>query len=256
MARWAALAAVIGALVPALAGCGVVHIRVAGSTAFLPLILRMIRSYRRLHPQVRIDVTGGGSGFAVAQLERGVVDVGVSDLAGTGSRLVARPWARSAVLMVVARGLGVTAISRRVLVGLRRSRFPRWPKTRRPVVFVERPYGSGTQALVENWAGPLNPRLRAVVLGSNGQVAQVVAETPGATGFLDASYLRPDLVPLRLDAVAATPAVVASGRYPLVLAARLLTRRDPSAPVRALLGYLASARAIRAAGSALGYLPP
>ncbi len=254
--RWLLAAAVLGGLAPWLLRSVPVRIRVAGSTAFLPLVLRMVAAYRREHPGVEIDVTGGGSGFALAQLQRGVVDVGVSDLPRAAPRLVTRPWARTPVLMVVARRLGVTAIRRSAIRSLRGSSRPVWPGTRRPVIFVERPYGSGTQALVERWAGPLNPRLRPVILGANGLVAQVVAATAGATGFLDASDLRADLVPLRLDGVTPTLANVAAGRYPLVLTARILTRARPGGEVRRLVRALTSTRAVAAAGRPLGYLPP
>ncbi|MGB9594135.1 MAG: substrate-binding domain-containing protein, partial [Anaerolineae bacterium] len=71
----------------ALAGCGApqptdaveqpaaVSIQQKGSDTLVNLALAWAEEYMRLHPEVRISVTGGGSGTGIAALINGTVDI-------------------------------------------------------------------------------------------------------------------------------------------------------------------------------------
>ncbi len=59
-------------------------ITVAGSTALLPLVKDAADAYQRAHPDVKISVSGGGSGTGIAQVAQKAVDIGDSDIPAPG----------------------------------------------------------------------------------------------------------------------------------------------------------------------------
>lgn len=51
---------------------------IAGSSTLYPLNLRWAEEYMRLHPDVSVEVSSGGSGFGIDAAGRGIVDIGAS----------------------------------------------------------------------------------------------------------------------------------------------------------------------------------
>ncbi len=52
-------------------------IKVAGSTSVYPAMLLWAQEYMKLHPNVKIDVAGGGSGKGIMQCAEGLIDIGM-----------------------------------------------------------------------------------------------------------------------------------------------------------------------------------
>lgn len=59
------------------------------------------------------------------------------------------------------------------------------------------------------------PAAGLTVAGGPGQMAAMVAGTPGALGYLPLTALPPGMRPLAVDGIAPTPEALAAGRYPL-----------------------------------------
>ncbi|HWT05583.1 MAG TPA: substrate-binding domain-containing protein, partial [Xanthomonadales bacterium] len=55
-------------------------ITIAGSTALLPLVKDAANAYQQAHPDVKISVSGGGSGSGIAQVAGKAVQIGDSDI--------------------------------------------------------------------------------------------------------------------------------------------------------------------------------
>ena len=82
------LAAILLSLL-GLAGCSTLggddatlsgKIRISGSTALLPFAQQAAQDFKKLHPQVTLDVQGGGSFVGLDQMYSGQVDIGDSDV--------------------------------------------------------------------------------------------------------------------------------------------------------------------------------
>jgi phosphate transport system substrate-binding protein len=74
--------AVIGIIILAVGLTGTTKkvVRLAGSTAFLPFAEQLAEDYMITHPDVSVDVQGGGSATGVMAALAGIVDIGMVDL--------------------------------------------------------------------------------------------------------------------------------------------------------------------------------
>src|SRR5579884_1253012 len=59
-------------------------ITIAGSTALLPLVKDAAGEYQKAHPDVKISVSGGGSGTGINQVAQKAVTIGDSDILAAG----------------------------------------------------------------------------------------------------------------------------------------------------------------------------
>src|ERR1700676_2062134 len=105
--RHAALAALLlglSAVASASAAFADTNITIAGSTALLPLVKDAAGVYQQGHADVKISVSGGGSGTGINQVVQKAIDIGDSDItapthpelhgtqaAGTGFPVVTPP---------------------------------------------------------------------------------------------------------------------------------------------------------------------
>src|SRR4030042_2642959 len=55
-------------------------VKLAGSTAFLPFAEKLAEYYMKKHPDVIIDVQGGGSALGIMASLSGIVDIGMVDM--------------------------------------------------------------------------------------------------------------------------------------------------------------------------------
>lgn len=85
--RLLALVAALAAAAAMLAafGCGPKNgpkaktetIKVSGAYALYPMMMRWVEEYKKVHPEVRIEVSGGGAGKGMADALGGIVDLGM-----------------------------------------------------------------------------------------------------------------------------------------------------------------------------------
>ena len=57
------------------------RLQIAGSTSVQPVIEKLAEKYQETHPNVRINVQGGGSGLGIRTVEQGIVNMGMSSKA-------------------------------------------------------------------------------------------------------------------------------------------------------------------------------
>ena len=135
-----------------------------------------------------------------------------------------------------------------------------------PLLTFQRNKNSGSQTTLERLMGddPIMPPLEEDRLGGMGDIFRDVADyrnRRGAIGF-SFRYYATELVNagkirlLSLDGVPPTPENIASGRYPFVTEAYLVTTTAPRSPdVQRLAAFLTSP-AGRDLITAIGYIPP
>ena len=54
------------------------RIEIAGSTSVQPVAEKLAEKYMEEHPNVRIDVMGGGSGLGIRSVSQDIIDIGTS----------------------------------------------------------------------------------------------------------------------------------------------------------------------------------
>jgi phosphate transport system substrate-binding protein len=234
-------------LAAVLAGCGRsgATLIYSGATTLLPAVARAGEAFESLHPEVQVDVQGGGT-------TKGITDVvsGVADLGGAARELSAAelllvepiPVARDALAVIVNRAVPLTDLSLAELRAI-------FTAERAPagLTRITKALGQGTaEAFAQGLGLTMDQIVGEASAGSNGEVIAAVQATGNAIGYVSAADALAAIAagaPIRvitLNGVRPDRASVEDGRYPLVRALYLVLKRPgPKAPD----GAAATARA-------------
>lgn len=238
-----------------------------GSSALQPLVDQASKSFMDKNPKVSIQVQGGGSGTGLTQVSGGQADIGNSDVfaeekleAGPAGELVDHQVAVVAMAAVVNPDVNIDNLTKDQLVQIFTGKITNWKDAGGPdqtIQIVNRPSSSGTRATFEKYAlGTKTEDLAgAIQEDSSGNVKKLVAETPGAIGYLALSYLDDSVTTLKYDGVEATEENVANGTYPVWAYEHMYTKGEPNEVVKAFLDYMTSEEVQNGDVVELGYIP-
>ena len=126
------------------------------------------------------------------------------------------------------------------------------------VMVVSRQQSSGSRATIVETVlggeGDITPQ--ALVQDSNGKVLTTVQYTPGAIGYVDASYYRPSKVKaLALDGVTYSQEAVLAGQWPIYAYEYMYTKGEPTGLTAAFLDFVLSPGFQEEYVSELGFVP-
>lgn len=222
------LAAILGALVVILAGCGSSGtestITVNGSTS--------VESFFKetLAPEIKNDLgydveyqaTGSSDGIKAAQ--ENTADFGTSsrDLEGDETSLDSTVMAYDGIAIIVNPENPVTDITSEQIGQIYRGEITNWSEVGgddADIVVVSREDGSGTRTAIEELVGFQNELVDgATIADGNGNVASTVAENPNAIGYVSFTTLEENtdkVSGLLVDGAEPTPLNVKDDSYKL-----------------------------------------
>jgi phosphate transport system substrate-binding protein len=238
-----------------------------GSSALMPLVDEASKSFMDKNPKVSIQVQAGGSGTGLTQVSGGQADIGNSDVfaeekldADKAKELVDHKVAVVAMAAVVNPSITVDNLTKDQLVGIFTGKITNWKEVGGPdqaIQFINRPSSSGTRATFEKYAlGTKSADIKGSVQEeSSGNVRKLVADTPGAIGYLALSYLNDTVKAVKYEGVEATVDNVASGKYAVWAYEHMYTKGEPNEIAKAFLDYMVSDEVQNGAVTKLGYIP-
>ena len=247
MKRNAALAAfvlgfsVVATAVPSLAESS---ITAAGSTALLPLVKDAAAVYQQAHPDVKISVSGGGSGTGINQAAAKAVDIGDSDItAPSHPELHDNRVAVIGFSVVTNPAITVKNLTKAQIQGIFTGKTTNWNQVGGPdqkIVVVNRPRSSGTRAVfvktVMNGT-PVNES--GLTEDATGTVVSVVKQTPGAISYAAFSGTHGQgLNEVSIDGVAPTDENVIAGKYPFWSYEHMFTYGAPTGEVSRFIAFV------------------
>lgn len=197
------------------------NITIAGSTALLPLVKDAAASYQQQHPEVKISVSGGGSGSGITGVASKAIDVGNSDiLAPTHPELVDNRVAVIGFAIVTHPGVGAKNLSKKQLQDIFSGKVTNWKDVGgadQKIVVINRPRSSGTRAVfTKTVMGGVTIDESGLTEDATGTVVSVVKQTPGAVSYAAFSGTRGSgLTELSVDGVAPTDDNIIDGKYPV-----------------------------------------
>jgi phosphate transport system substrate-binding protein len=245
----AALAAVllgfsaVGASVPALADT---NITIAGSTALLPLVKDAAAAYQAAHPDVKISVSGGGSGTGINQVVAKAIDIGDSDiLAPAHPELHDNRVAVVGFAVITHPGAGVKNLSKKQLQDIFSGKAANWKDVGgadQKIVVVNRPRNSGTRAVfTKTLMGSVAISESGLTEDATGTVVSVVKQTPGAISYAAFSGTRgTGLTEISIDGVAPTDDNIIVGKYPVWSYEHMFTLGAPTGEISRFIAYVQS----------------
>jgi phosphate transport system substrate-binding protein len=231
------------------AGCARTHdtaIIVAGSTSVQPFAEILAEAYTHDHPNVVIDVQGGGSSAGIMAAQSGTAAIGMSSrfLKDSEKSLWSLEIAKDGLALIVHPDNPVADLTldqvRAIYAGVIRN----WSEVGGPkaeIHMITREEGSGTRSAFESlvMAGTeINPK--SLVQDSNGAVRQLVADDPAAVGFISLGLVNDKVKALTLGGIAATRAHIIDGSYTLSRPFFFVSRSEPAGDVLAFVDFVRS----------------
>ena len=202
---------------------------VKGSTTVLPIAQKMAEEYMRQTPDIKISISGGGSGNGIKALVDGSTDIANSSrfIKGKEVKLAVEkdtypvPFAVAydCIIPVVHPTNTLTNITMGQLKDIYTGKVTNWQKIGgpdRPVVVISRDTSSGTY---EVWSKKVMTKERvfpgALLQASNGAVAQLVAKNKNAIGYIGIGYMNKDVKPLQVNSIKGSIETTLNGIYPI-----------------------------------------
>ncbi|MFC1287387.1 phosphate ABC transporter substrate-binding protein [Bacillus sp. B19-2] len=238
---------------------------ISGSSAMQPLVLAAAEKFMDENPDADIQVQAGGSGTGLSQVSEGTVQIGNSDVfAEEKEGIPAKELTDHQVAVVgmaaaINPEVGIDDISLEDLKKVFTGKIKNWKELGgkdQKITLVNRPDSSGTRATFVKYALDGETPAEGITEDSSNTVKKLIAETPGAIGYLAFSYIKDDTVtPLSIDGVKPTAENVQKGKFPIWAYQHSYTKGEPEGLAKEFLDYLMKDDIQKSIVTEQGYIP-
>jgi phosphate transport system substrate-binding protein len=237
-----------------------------GSDTMVNLALAWAEAYTAKHPEVRISVTGGGSGTGIAALINGTVDMANASRAmkseeverarANGIEPVEHIVAGDAIAVVINPTNPVSALTIDQLSDIFTGKITRWREVGgedRPIVLLSRESNSGTHIyFLENVVRKGEKDNQSLfspdtlLMPSSEGISVEIRQNPNAIGYDGLGYVTPDQKTIRVARKAGEPYIspsietVKDGSYPIARSLYMYTSGQPTGIIREYLDWIMS----------------
>ena len=262
------------------AGASGIAIQNVGSDTIVNLALAWAETYQAQHPDVRIAVTGGGSGTGIAGLVNGTVDVAnasrrmkpeeMEAAQANGITPVEHVVARDAIAVVVHPSNPVDRLTLQQLSDMFSGRITDWSEVggeARPIVLLSRESNSGTHVYFLEQVVRLGDKQATtlfspdtLLMPSSEGISAEVRQNPNSIGYDGLGYVTPDQKTIAVAADPGGPFVlpsietVNSGAYPIARDLYMYTAGEPQGGIAIYLAWIRSPEGQAIVGE-LGFVP-
>jgi phosphate transport system substrate-binding protein len=220
---------------------------IAGSTSVQPFAEVLAEEYMLLHPDVTIDVQGGGSAAGIMAAQSGTAAIGMSSRALTDAEksLWSVEIARDGLVVIVHATNPIQDLTLDQVRDIYAAKITSWSQlggSTSKIHVITREDGSGTRSAFESLVmGKSEISPRAIVQDSNGAVRQLVTDDPNAIGYISLGLVNINVKALHLGGVAATRENVMNGSYGLSRPFLFVTSGQPAGQARQFIDFTLSA---------------
>jgi phosphate transport system substrate-binding protein len=251
-----------------------------GSDTIVNLALAWAEAYAQVRPEVRISVTGGGSGTGIAALINGTVDIAnasrqmkpeeVAEARANGIEPVEHVIAGDAIAVVVHPSNPVNGLSIAQLSAIFTGQITDWREVGgedRPIVLLSRESNSGTYVYflerVLREGVKEDERLFSpdtLLMPSSEGISNEVRQNPNAIGYDGLGYVTLDQKTLCVVDKPGDPCVlpaaetVQDGTYPIARPLFMYTAGEPTGAIREYLDWILGLEG-QALVKELGFVP-
>ena len=256
------------------------YIENKGSDTIVNLALAWAERYQQEHTDVRISVTGGGSGTGIASLINGTVDIAnasrqikpeeTDEAKGKGVDPVEFVIARDAIAVIVNPENPVSQLTLQQISDIYSGKINNWSEVGgddRPIVRLSRETNSGTHVYFLETVLRLGEKENktlfstdTLLLPSSEGIVYEVRQNPNAIGYDGLGYVPKDLKMIAIAGKAGGAYVIPSaetvndGTYPIARDLYMYTNGEPTGVVKAYLDWIVSPEAQQIVTD-LGFVP-
>jgi phosphate transport system substrate-binding protein len=230
------------------------EITIVGSTTILPVMQKAVEIYLQKNPEMKITVSGGGSGVGITSLLDGSCDIAMASrpmkdeekkqAEEKGLKLKEVEIGKDGITIVVHPSNTVPGLTKDQLKDIYTGKIKNWKEVGGPdleIVVVSRDTNSGTFEEFNNKI--LNKEKvvdSALLQASNAAVRSAVAGAEGAIGYLGLGFVDSSVKSVKLDNIESTEETVRSLKYPLSRSLFLYIRQDAAKPVTDFIDFILS----------------
>jgi phosphate transport system substrate-binding protein len=259
-----ALSLMVGAL-PAVAG----NIVIKGSTTVLPIAQKVAEAYMKDHPDVRISISGGGSGNGIKALidastdiadsSRFIKDKEVKLAIEKGSYPVPFAVGYDCIIPVVHPSNTVSNLTLDQLKAIYKGEVKNWKELGgpdRPVVVISRDTSSGTYEVWEEKVMQ-NDKVYpgALLQASNGAIVQAVSKNPNALGYIGLGYLDKTIKAISVNGITGSAVTTLNGTYPISRALYMFTNGWPKGETLNFINFVLHPQKGQKYVAEIGFVP-
>ena len=256
------------------------YIENKGSDTIVNLALAWAETYQAEHADVRISVTGGGSGTGIAALINGTVDIAnasrkikdeeLAEAQGKGVEPLEHIIARDAIAVIVNQENPVSELTLQQISDIYSGKITNWMDVGgedRPIVKLSRETNSGTHVYFLETVLRLGNKedktlfsTDTLLLPSSEGIISEVRSNPNAIGYDGLGYVPEDLKMIAIAEEAGgayvLPAIttVNDKTYPIARDLYMYTEGEPTGVVKDYLDWMLSAEAQEIVAE-LGFVP-
>lgn len=202
---------------------------IKGSTTVLPIALKIAETYMKQYPEVRISLSGGGSGNGIKALIDGSTDIANSSrfikpkevklAVDRGEYPVPFAVAYDCIVPVVHPSNTMANLSLAQLKAIYKGEIKNWEEVGGPdrrIVVISRDTSSGTY---EVWSEEVMEKERvfpgALLQASNGAIMQAVSKNKNAIGYIGLGYMDDSVKALVVNHIEGSEETTLNGTYPV-----------------------------------------
>ena len=225
-----------------------------GSTTVLPIAQKAAEAYMKENPDVKISLSGGGSGNGIKAIIDGTAHIGNAsrfikqkevNLAITkGVYPVPFRIALDAIVPVVNASNPVNNLSLVQLKEIYLGKIRNWKdvggkKVR--IVVISRDSSSGTFGVWKDMV-MLKERVvpSALTVPSNGAIVQAVSKTPGAIGYIGLGYMTSEIKPVMVNGIEGSEENTLNGSFPIARGLFMFTSGWPEGETLSFITFILS----------------
>lgn len=197
-------------------------VHLVGSTALLPLAAKAADLFRQQHPEVKIDVQGGGSVTGLNAVINHQAEIGDSDIYADPAtypdpNLTDHIVCVNIFTLIINPAVNISSLNTQQVINIFAGATTNWKEVGGPDLAISpviRPTTSGTRALFDKYImGGAQEAGTPQTSDSSTSIIDAVAHTPGAIGYIAVTSVNPTVKTINLNGVSATQQNIKNGTY-------------------------------------------
>jgi phosphate transport system substrate-binding protein len=227
---------------------------ITGSTTVLPVAQKAAEEFMKIHPEINVSVSGGGSGEGIKAIIDGTTDIAdssrfikdeeVKAAVEKGAYPVPFGIAYDCIVPVVHPSNKVADLTMEQLKGIYMGTIKNWKEVGgddKEIVVISRDTSSGTY---EVWEGKVMNKEKvypgALLQASNGAVGQAVSKNTYAIGYVGLGYVagNKELKAVKVGGIEGGVETALSGTYPISRVLYMFTKGWPTGKTLKFINFM------------------
>jgi phosphate transport system substrate-binding protein len=225
------------------------ELKISGGTAHLKIMQVMAKKFQETHPNLKVSITGGGSGVGIKQVGEGIVDIGNSGRNLKESELLKYPIlphriAIDAIAVIVNPDCKIKSLTTKQLTDIFSGKITNWKElggNDAKINIYSRDKNSGTRSTFQKVA--LNSQSisdAANIVKSNGDMKVNIARDKNSIGYMSFGNLDNTVTPVIIDQVEINIENITSHKYKIQRSLFSVTQKKESEIVKDFIALLLS----------------